>query len=96
MFLITGVEMGHSLLKFEQKFGLKSGFKSGALCLIAAAFLVGCGVKPSLNELAVPKKDNRVALEEPRAAETIDGQVDGKEPISKSNEKRGFLLDFLL
>jgi len=88
--------MGHSLLKFGQKFELKSGFKSGALCLITAAFLVGCGVKPSLNELAVPKSDKNAALEEPIAAETIDGEADGKEPLSKSKEKRGFLLDFLL
>ena len=84
--------MGHSL----QNSGLKSGFKSGVLCLVAAALLVGCGVKPTLNELAVPKKDNRTALEEPAAAETIDGQVDEQEPLSKSKEKRGFLLDFLL
>ena len=80
--------MGHSIQK--------SGLKSGVLCLVAAAFLVGCGVKPTLNELAVPKKDNRAALEEPAAAETIDGQVDEQEPLSKSKEKRGFLLDFLL
>ena len=74
----------------------KSGLKSGILCLVAAAFLVGCGVKPTLNELAVPKKDNRVALEEPTVAETIDGQVDEQERLSKSKEQRGFLLDFLL
>ena len=80
--------MGHSIQK--------SGFKSGVLCLVAATFLVGCGVKPTLNELAVPKKDNRAALEKPVAAETIDGEVDGQGPISKSKDKRGFLLDFLL
>jgi len=80
--------MGHSLLK--------SRFKSGALCLVVTTFLVGCGLKPSLNELDVPKKSNSAALEEPTVAETIDGQADGQEPISKSNEKRGFLLDFLL
>lgn len=92
MFSTTGSEAGHSL----QEIGLKSGFKTGVLCLVAASFLVGCGVKPGLNELAVPKNDNNAALEEPVAAETIDGEVDGQEPISKSNEKRGFLLDFLL
>ena len=75
---------------------LKSGFKSGVLCLVTATLLVGCGLKPSLNELDVPKKGTSGALEEPSAAETIDGQVDGQEPISKNKEKRGFLLDFLL
>lgn len=80
--------MGHSLLK--------SGFKSGAFCLVAASLLVGCGVKPTFNQLAVPKQSKEVVLEEPPSAETIDGKVDGQAPISKSKEKRGFLLDFLL
>lgn len=88
MFSTTGSEMDHVLLK--------SGFKSGVLCLTAATFLVGCGLKPSLNDLKVPDKSNNAALEKPTVAETIDGQADGQEPISKSKEKRGFLLDFLL
>ena len=88
--------MDHSVLKFAQKPRLKSGFRSGTLCLVAAGFLVGCGVKPSLNQLAVPNSDKDVALETPAAAETIDGKVDGQGPVSKPKEKSGFLLDFLL
>ncbi|MEP1442725.1 MAG: hypothetical protein ABJK39_06925 [Hyphomicrobiales bacterium] len=80
--------MSHSLLKFK--------LKTGVLCLVATAFLVGCGVKPTLNELAVPKSDKDVALDAPVAAETIDGKIDEQAPVSKRKEKSGFLLDFLL
>lgn len=80
--------MGHALLK--------SGFKSGVLCLLAATFLVGCGVKPGLHQLEASKKNKDIVLEKPIAAETIDGEIDGQVPVSKNKEKRGFFLDFLL
>jgi len=74
----------------------RSLLKTVTLCLVVATFLVGCGVKPTLNGLEVPEKSKSVARETPADADTIDGNVDEQEPLSKSKEKRGFILDFLL
>ena len=71
--------------------------KSGIVCLIIAAFLAGCGVKPKLKDLEVPNKGGeKVVLQQPAEAETIDGKADGPVPLSRSKEKRSFILDFLL
>jgi len=51
----------------------RSLLKTVTLCLVVATFLVGCGVKPTLNGLEVPEKSKSVAREIPADADTIDG-----------------------
>lgn len=70
--------------------------KSAGICLICAVFLAGCGVKPKLKDLEAPKKREQAVLQETVEVGTLDGKPDSEVPVSRSKEKRGFILDFLL
>lgn len=74
---------------------VKSGLPTLAI-LICAALLVGCGIKPKLNDLKTPQKKAGIVVDEPLKATTIDGNQDGPEPISQVRSKRRFILDSLL
>lgn len=74
--------------------------RSGLALMICAGIsvaLVGCGRKPNLSDLKSPAaKSEEVRVASPQNTETLDGNVDGLEPVNKTKPERSFLLDFLL